>query len=42
MGDDPQSIRHMSAFLIVVLVGLVLLVAYHTGTYGRRGRRWGG
>ena len=41
MGDD-QSVPHMSAFLIVVLVGLVLLVAYHTGTYGRRGRRWGG
>jgi hypothetical protein len=32
----------MSTFLIVVLVGLVLLMAYHTGTYGRRGRRWGG
>jgi hypothetical protein len=32
----------MSAFWIVILVGLVLLVAYHTGTHGRRGRRWGG
>jgi hypothetical protein len=41
IGDD-RSVPHMSAFLIVVLVGLVLLVAYHTGTYGRRGRRWGG
>lgn len=24
-----------------LLVALVALVIYHTGTYGRRGRRWG-
>lgn len=26
----------------VVLIALVVLIIYHTGTYGRRGRRWGG
>ena len=41
IGDD-REVLHMSTFLIVILIGLVLLVAYHTGTYGRRGRRWGG
>jgi hypothetical protein len=32
----------MNAILIAIIVGLVLVVAYHTGTHGRRGRRWGG
>jgi hypothetical protein len=26
----------------VVLILLVALIIYHTGTHGRRGRRWGG
>src|ERR1019366_5858002 len=29
--SDEQAVLHMSAFLIVVLGGLALLVAYHTG-----------
>jgi hypothetical protein len=32
----------MDAILIAILVGLALVVVYHTATHGRRGRRWGG
>lgn len=32
----------MNAIFVVILVGLFLAVIYHGGTYGRRGRRWGG
>jgi hypothetical protein len=32
----------MDAILIAILVVLVSIVVYHTATYGRRGRRWGG
>jgi hypothetical protein len=32
----------LNTILIAVLFGLFSLVAYHGGTYGRRGRRWGG
>jgi hypothetical protein len=31
----------MTDLAAVILVSLVALVAYHTATHGRRGRRWG-
>jgi hypothetical protein len=37
----PEDIT-MNAIFVVILVGLVGAVVYHTSTYGRRGRRWGG
>lgn len=41
MGNE-QTDNYMNAIAIIILVGLVVAVVYHTGTYGRRGRRWGG
>jgi hypothetical protein len=31
----------MKDIFAALLVGLVVLVGYHTATHGRRGRRWG-
>jgi len=39
---DVRLAAIMSVIAIVILFGLVVAVIYHTGTYGRRGRRWGG
>jgi hypothetical protein len=32
----------MDTLGIAILVVLVSVVVYHSATYGRRGRRWGG
>jgi len=31
----------MTDLFAVVVIALTIVVAYHTGTEGRRGRRWG-